>query len=152
MALQTSYTDTMRPAVAGQQATMTPASIISRTAMNAAGVAFGKAVAQDSAGDNCCHAFTTGDTEVLGIALRVRSLVAEGTQYAQYDSVAIMTEGDVWVVPAQNVVRGDPVYVRPSNGDFQKDNTNSAVLVPGARWEMTVTAPAVAKIRITPIR
>lgn len=154
MALQSTYLDNIRPAVAGQQGDMQPATMVSRTVMNSAGVAFGKAVAPDTAGDYCVHAFTTGDTEVFGFAIRERSLVAEGNKFNQYDSVRVMRMGNFWGQPAQDVTKGNPVYVRPSNGDLQKDNTNSAVLVPGARWDMTVTLASgdLALISITPIK
>lgn len=152
MALQTTYTDRMRPAVAGQQATMQQATMVSRTVANSGGVDFGKAVSQDSGGDYLVHAFTTGDTVVFGFAVRDRSLAAEGNKFVQRESARIMREGDLWVVAAQDVAPGNPVYVRPSNGDLQKDNTNSAVLVPGARWETTATATNLAIISIKPIQ
>jgi hypothetical protein len=152
MALQTTYTDRIRPAVAGMQGTMQQATMVSRTVMNAAGVDFGKAVSRHAGEDNGCHAFTTGDTAIFGVTIRERSLVSEGTKFVQYDAARIMREGDVWVVAAQDVTPGLPVYVRPSNGDFQKDNTNSAVLMPGAQWETTATATNLALISIKPIQ
>lgn len=145
--VQPTYSENIRPAIAGAKGTMTPATVISRTVENSGGVAFGKAVAQGT-NDNGCHAFTAGDTAILGVALLDRSARgSDGKSYSRYESARILTEGDVWVVVAQDVVAGQPVYVRPSNGDFQKDNTNSAVQWAGARYDTSVASGGLALIR-----
>lgn len=144
--IQTTYPDHIRDAVAGAPGTMISSTDISRTVENVGGVAFGKAVAQGTQ-DYGCHAFTAGDTAVLGFAMRDRSLVAEGNSFPRYESARIRTEGDLWVQVAQNVVAGDPVYVRPSNGDIQKDNTNSAVAATGWRFDTSASSGELALIR-----
>lgn len=157
MATQNSYSETLSAAVAGAQATMLPASIISRNVETAA-VGFGKAVAQGTA-DKGCKAFGSGDTAVLGIALLDRSAsgrtVTDGQlsgdtadQFGVGESARVLVKGDVWVVCATGCSPGDPVYVRPSNGDFQISNANSAVQIVGARWETTAEAGGLAVVRL----
>lgn len=157
MSVQTNYPDTQPVAVAGAQATMVPATIISRSVETAA-IGFGKAVAQGTA-DKGCHAFGSGDTAVLGITLLDRSAsglsVTNGQVSGQTadtfgvgESARIITKGDVWVVAAVNVTAGQPVYVRPSNGDFQPTNANSAVQIAGARWDTSATAGNLAVVRL----
>lgn len=156
MTVQTSYPDTQPVAVAGAQATMVPATIISRNVETAA-IGFGKAVAQGTA-DKGCHAFGSGDTDVLGITLLDRSAsglsVTNGQVTGQTadtfgvgEPARIITEGDVWVTVAADVTAGQPVYVRPSNGDFQPTNANSAVQIAGARWDTSATAGNLAVVR-----
>lgn len=157
MPVQTNYPDTQPVAVAGAQATMIPATIISRNVETAA-IAFGKAVAQGTA-DMGCHAFGSGDTAILGIALLDRSAsglsVTNGQVSGQTadsfgvgESARIITKGDVWVTAAADVTAGQPVYVRPSNGDFQPTNANSAVQISGARWDTSATAGNLAVVRL----
>lgn len=157
MSVQTNYPDTQPVAVAGAQATMIPATIISRNVETAA-IGFGKAVAQGTA-DKGCHAFGSGDTAVLGITLLDRSAsglsVTNGQVSGQTadafgvgESARIITKGDVWVVAAVNVTAGQPVYVRPSNGDFQPTNANSAVQIAGARWDTSATAGNLAVVHL----
>lgn len=157
MPVQTTYPDTQPAAVAGAQATMIPATIISRNVETAA-IAFGKAVAQGTA-DKGCHAFGSGDTAILGIALLDRSAsglsVTNGQVSGQTadtfgvgESARIITKGDVWVTVAADVTAGQPVYVRPSNGDFQPTNANSAVQIAGARWDTSATAGNLAVVRL----
>lgn len=157
MAVQTNYPDTQPAAVAGAQATMIPATIISRTVESAA-VPFGRAVKQGTA-DKGCSLFGSGDTAVLGISLLDRSAagttVVNGQVTARTpdvfgvgESARVITKGDIWVVCATGCSAGDPVYVRPSNGDFQDSSANSAVQIAGARWDTSAGAAGLAVVRL----
>jgi hypothetical protein len=145
MAVQDSYSANIRPAVAGMQADMTPSTIISRE-VESASIAFGRVVYQGTASRQVLDGGAGGFTvaKYVGFAVRDRSAlgIPVANAFNQKESARIMTKGTIWVTPAQNVVAGDPVYVRPSNGDLQKDNTNSALQIPGARWEDAATAGA----------
>ena len=157
MAVQTSYPDTQPAAVAGAQATMLPASIISRTVETAA-VGFGKAVAQGTA-DKGCHAFGSGDTAILGITLLDRSASGQSVTNGQVtgrtadsfgvgESARIITKGDVWVQASVAVDAGDPVYVIPATGAFAKTSASSAVQIAGARWDTSTTTAGLAVVRL----
>ena len=155
MAVQTSYPDTQPAAVAGHQATQIPATIISRTVESAA-VGFGRPVEQGTL-DKGCKLFDGGT--VLGITLLDRSAagmtVADGQvtgrtadSFGVGESARIITQGDVWVVCATGCSAGDGVFVRPSNGDFQDSSANSAVQIPGARWDTSAGVGALAVVRL----
>lgn len=149
MAVQTTYPDNIRAGLPGQKANMEPAVIASRTVETVAGIDFGKAVAQGT-NDLGVKLFGSGDTAIFGIAVRQRSLDANTpTKYAQYDEAGIMTKGCIYVTSAVAVsAAGLPVYVRPSNGDFQTTNANSAVQIANARWETTPGIGEVGVIRL----
>lgn len=144
MALQTTYNETLTEAVAGAQATMLPATIISRTVETAAGIGFGVAVEQGTA-DKGCIIFDGGT--VLGIAMLDRGATGED-EFAQYESARVMVKGDIWVTCATGCSAGDSVFVRPSNGDFQDSSANSGVQIANARWETSAGAGELAVIRL----
>lgn len=150
MAVQTNYSDTQPAAVAGAQATMIPATVISRTVEGNAGIGFGKPVAQGTA-DKGCHLFTSGDTAVLGITLLDRSAAGQTVSAGQVtahtpdtfavgETARIITKGDVWVEAAAAVDAGDPVYVTTS-GTITNASGGGNVQIAGARWDTSTTAP-----------
>ena len=154
MAVQTSYPDTQPAAVAGLQATQIPATVISRTVETAA-IGFGKPVMQGT-DDKGCKLFASGSP--IGITLLDRSAagmtVANGQVTARTadvfgvgESARIITKGDVWVVASVDVVAGDAVYVTPA-GAFAKATGGGNVLFPGARWDTSASATALAVIRL----
>lgn len=157
MPVQTTYPDNQPVAVAGAQATMVPATIISRSVETAA-IGFGKAVAQGTA-DKGCHAFGAGDTAILGITLLDRSAsglsVTNGQVSGQTadtfgvgESARVITKGDVWVNASVAVDAGDPVYVIPATGAFAKTSASSAVQIAGARWDTSTTGAGLAVVRL----
>lgn len=148
MAIQTSYAETLDPAVVGLIGNMVPATMISRTVEDASGIGFGIATAQ-GAEDYGCKAFGSGDTAILGITCRERSIDAVNPdKFAQYDNARVMVKGCVWVTASVAVDAGDPVYVIPSTGAFAKSNASSAVQIAGARWETSTSGAALALVRL----
>jgi hypothetical protein len=148
MAVQSTYSDTLRAGVAGQVVNTVPATFISRTVEGASGLAFGVAVAQGTA-DKGCDPFGSGDTAILGISVRERSIDAnEPDKFDQYDDARIMTKGCIWVTASVAVNAGDPVYVIPATGAFAKTSASSAVQIVGARWDTSADAAAIAQVRL----
>lgn len=155
MAIQTTYGDELASAVAGMRATSIPATIVSRTVETAA-VGFGKAVEQGTA-DKGCKAFDGGtvfgitvlDRSASGLTVSAGLITGEtADSYGVGESAAVLLKGDVWAVCATGCAAGDPVYVRPSNGNFQNTNTDSAVQIAGARWDTTAAAAGLAIINL----
>lgn len=135
MAIENPYGATLAPAVAGAQATMIPATIISRNVQAAGGIPFGVAVSQGATD----KAVVAGGTAYVGITLLDRS--AEGTTttpdgFGQYDSARIITKGDVWVVATVAVTAGQPVTF---SGAGAFSNTGGTT-IPNARWDTSTTA------------
>lgn len=144
--VQGTYVENLRPAVAGAQADMTPSKVESRHCEPSGGMKFGAAVAQGSVSDR--GGKVPASTAVtIGIAMRDRSATgANENGYAQYETMAVMTEGRIWVVAGVDVVAGDPVYVVPTTGVFTKSNASSAVQIPNARWHTSALATNLAVI------
>lgn len=160
MATQTTYLDNIPQAIAGAPGTMLNGPVISRTVETAA-IGFGLAVAQGTQ-DKGCKAFGSGDTAIIGITLLDRSaagLTVSGGQvtgstvdaFGVGDSARIAATGsgrDVWVICTTGCVAGNPVFVRPSNNTFQTSSANSAVQIPGARYDTSAEPGALALVRL----
>lgn len=146
-AIQSSVTERMRKAVAGQRATMIPATMISRTVESAAGLAFGVAAAR-GANDNGCKVWETGNT-FLGITIRERSINpdTQADKFAQYEAARIMTKGDVWVVAGAAVADGEPVYLVAATGAFT--NVSSGNIAINGIFDSTAASGALVKVRLT---
>ncbi|MFC4729100.1 structural cement protein Gp24 [Coralloluteibacterium thermophilus] len=133
MALQTDYNETQPAAIAGAQATMIPATIISRN-VEGAPIGFGVAVSQGAADKG----IVAGGAEFVGITLLDRSAAGENDTFRVGDSARVLTKGDIWVVAAGAVNAGDAVAVG-SNGAFSAAGEEDTA-IPGARWDTSTTA------------
>jgi hypothetical protein len=140
MAVQTSYNATQAAAVEGAQATMVPATIISRNVEPSGGIGFGKAVAQGTT-DKGIVVFATATNKFVGITLLDRSVagtVAAPDVFPQRSSARVITKGDVWVIAAVAVAAGDPVYLT-STGTFTNVSTSNTAIA-GARFDTSTSA------------
>lgn len=150
MAVQTNYAATLNPAVVGAQATMIPATLISRNVETAAGIAFGVAVAQGTT-DKGVVPFAGAANKYVGITLLDRS--ARGTTtspdgFAQRESARVMTKGDIWVQASVQVAAGDPVFLVAATGLFTNVSTSNFA-VPNARFDTSTTgANQLAVVRL----
>lgn len=142
MALQTEYLDNQAAAVAGAQATMIPATLISRN-VEGDPIGFGVAVEQ-GATDKGAVAFAGG--EFVGITLLDRSASGDSDTFRVGDSARIMTKGDVWVMASVAVSAGDPVAVTGAGAFTNVAEDNTAI--PGARWDTSTTDAGLAVVRL----
>lgn len=146
--VQTAYPDRIREGVPGQVASTVPSTLISRTVENEAGLGFGKAAAQGER-DKGVVPFATGNVDLIGIAVRERSLDAnEPNKFGQYASARIITKGAVFVEAGVAVDAGDPVYVVPATGAFAKTSASDAVKIPGARYDTSGDAGDLVQVRL----
>lgn len=149
-AIQTNYAATLSPGVAGAQATMLPATIISRNVEPANGLAFGVAAAQGTT-DKGIVAFGGAANKFVGITMLDRSAVgtaAAPDSFAQYASARVMTIGDIWVQASVQVAAGDPVYLVAATGLFTNVSTSN-VAVSNARFDTSTTgANQLAVVRL----
>lgn len=144
------YNETYRtdPAAAfeGMVADMSNAVIVSKTAEAAIG--FGKAVARGD-DSNTARVTETGDTEILGIA--VRSQATEPTTTGEYpakDTAAIMRKGPIWVKAGATVAEGDSVYVTVNGGAFTGASGTGKVQIAGATFETAGAANDLVRVHI----
>ena len=128
--------------VAGSIATTENRDIKSRTVEDAAGIAFGLAVAQ-GANDNGVRAVKTGDTKFVGItALDLSS--RDDAKFVQYESASILKKGVIWVEVTEDVKAGDDVAVDLATGKFNK----SGAKYPNARFETSAVAGGLAQVEL----
>jgi len=134
MAVQDTYSESIRPAVPGQLVDMSPKTLISRTVEDANGIGFGLPAFQGVQDKGIKNTGTAA--QFVGITVRERSLQAEANGFKQYDSARLITEGPVWVSTPGAVAAGSPV-------------TLGGVLIPGARYDTSTTAAnQVAQVRL----
>jgi hypothetical protein len=143
MGVQSEYLNNLAVAVAGMIANMVPATLISRTVEDAAGIGFGLPVAQ-GVNDKGVTATLGSPIAIVGITVRERSVSAEADKFGQYEEARLMTKGVIWVVADDAVAAGDPVHV---NGDGTFTNTGGTEL-PNARWDTSADADGLAQIRL----
>lgn len=128
--------------VAGSIATTENRDIKSRTVEDAAGIAFGLAVAQ-GANDKGIRAVKTGDTKFVGItALDLSS--RDDAKFVQYESARILEKGVIWVEVTEAVKAGDDVAVDLATGKFNK----SGAKYPNARFETSGVAGGLAQVEL----
>lgn len=128
--------------VAGSIATTENRDIKSRTVEDAAGIAFGLAVAQ-GANDKGIRAVKAGDTKFVGItALDLSS--RDDAKFVQYESARILKKGVIWVEVTEDVKAGDDVAVDLATGKFNK----SGAKYPNARFETSGVAGGLAQVEL----
>lgn len=143
-AVQTTYSATMAPYSLGQVSRSEFSNTISRECEPSGGIGFGLAVIQGTAD----HQAKLGAAGVfLGITVKDVTLdSSRSDKYAQYDTMAIVTQGVIAVTAGEDVVAGDAVY-RTSAGALNKTSSGNT-LISNARWETTVASGAVGLLRL----
>ena len=128
--------------VAGSIATTENRDIKSRTVEDAAGIAFGLAVAQ-GANDKGIRAVKAGDTKFVGItALDLSS--RDDAKFVQNESARILKKGVIWVEVTEAVNAGDDVAVDLATGKFNK----SGAKYPNARFETSAVVGGLAQVEL----
>lgn len=130
--VQTSYKPQILPAVVGMIADMSTAEVITRICETSAGIGFGLAASQGAGDKGCILSVNTG---FLGITVRDVTLdripldplaapqsLINADVYAQYQNVALMTSGTIWVncyggSSTAGVKAGDALFY-DTNGHF----------------------------------
>lgn len=147
--VQNSYSETIRPAVAGMVANLTNVDADTRIVETAAGIGFGLAVGQGAAAKGAA----LGAAAAAGfVGISIRDVVldpADGDTYRQGASIAVLTEGDIWVVTGGTVAAGDNVVFEAGTGVLSSlpgDATHFAVA--GARWMTGAAGGGLAVVRL----
>ena len=147
--VQNSYSETIRPAAAGMVANMTNADADSRIVETAAGIGFGLAVGQGIA----ARGAVLGAAAAAGfVGISVRDVVldpADGDIYRQGASIAVLTEGDIWVVTGSAVIPGDNVVFDAATGILSSlPGDASHFAITGARWMTGAANGGLAIVRL----
>lgn len=146
--LQTTYSDTIAAGFPGMVANGETSNRISRTCEDAAGIPFGAAAFRGSGDHGCTDTVGTAAT-FLGpvIATSALALIAGQTAdlYPQYESVAIMTQGAIWVLTGDAVTDGAPVYVDAATGEWTDTSTDN---IAATDWVFDTTGGADTLVKI----
>lgn len=93
----------------------------------------------------------TADLDILGLSVRDITLGAEVDAYAQYDTVAIMTMGIMWVTAGVGgVTAGGLAYWNPATSKFTAVATHLPVIVNGhqARYDTSGAADELVRLAL----
>lgn len=134
MAIQTTYQERLDPARKGM-IHGSDYNTVALTCETAAGLAFGVGVSQGAADRG---AVIGGQSELFR-GITVRDVTLENAQldkYAQYQGMAVLTRGFIWVAPSAVVAPGGPVYMVPGTGVFTSVSGGNE-LIQGAAWRST---------------
>lgn len=143
--VQSNYPENIPAAYEGMAANMVPATFISRSVEDAAGIGFGVPVTQGTE-DYQCAAFS-GSGSVLGVTVRDRSLDAnDPDSFAENDTARVLTQGAIWVTAAVAVNAGDDVYVTDA-GAFTNESLGNTQIA-DARFDTSTSGEALAVVRI----
>jgi len=118
MSVQTSYSQSMTRAVAGNIVDANPKRV-STKANTATTLEFGRGVVQDSSNQGNVRLPASGDAlaDFAGVALldnKIEAPAAGGvaTEYPLNSAMGVLEEGNVWVQTEESVAVGDDVYMR----------------------------------------
>lgn len=133
--VQSSYATRMTRGIAGMVADMNNFKAESRICETAAGIGFGLVVGRGS-GDMGAVLGAGAAGQFLGITVRDTTLIgATADKYAQYDTMSVLTEGDIWCAPGSAVNDGDDVTYVATTGVLSSAATSgSQFAITGARW------------------
>lgn len=149
MAIQTTYTETIRRAVPGMLGTMVPRTVISRAIQDVGGVGWPFGVSQGTTEGSCIVGGTLA--AFLGITVLDHTVVnpAAADAYPRYAEVAVLTRGEVFALaPTGGVVTGDAVTFNTTTGALGKTADGTNLAIPGARWKFTAAAGALAIVEL----
>ncbi|MBI1179111.1 MAG: hypothetical protein GC201_01035 [Alphaproteobacteria bacterium] len=115
--LQSSYTETVAKGYAGMVANGEDSNRITRTVEDAAGIGFGVPVYRGT-GDHGCTATVGTLASFLGWTIATTALApsSDADEYQQYDNVAIMTGGAIYVEVVGAVADGAALTVGTGAG------------------------------------
>jgi len=130
--VQSTYGDTMEPAVAGMAANMTNWDADTRIVETPAGIGFGLACGQGSADKGVILGSTLAN--FVGVSWRDVTQVNDTSadKYAQYRNASIVNEGDIWVQTSVATSPTDVVHYDATTGIFAISGGSGPIV--GARW------------------
>lgn len=148
---QTSYSDRLRPAVAGMIANSRPKDTISRIVAPAGGLAFGVPAFQGAAANQVTSTFALDG--FVGITIRDVTLartIADATsidKYKQGENCGVLREGVIWVQASVAVDPNDPIYITPASA-FTNVANSGANAGPFGRWDSATAGAGLARAEL----
>lgn len=128
MAIQTDYNTSQRAGTPGMLRSMADSNVISRVVKSGDTIGFGLAVSQHSVAGQAKLA----SAPLLGLSVKDSTLNhSTPDRYEAGDTIAIMTEGEMYVTASESVNPGDVVKFNASTGTLGK---TSGTTIPRAMW------------------
>lgn len=148
--VQSTYSENIRPAVAGMVANMTNWDADTRLVETAAGIGFGLAVGQGAAAKGAVLSAATA-AGFVGISIRdVTNDTIPADKYALTDNIAVLTEGDIWVLTGGAVAVGADVSFDSTTGVLSSAAASGTqFVIAGARWMTATSGAALAIVRLS---
>jgi len=144
--VQTTYTEFPAAGYPGMVANGETSNRITRTCEDAGGIGFGVAAFRGT-GDHGCTA-TPAAGAFLGMTIAHEALGRlagqDADEYPQYENVAIMTQGVIWVTAGEAVTDGAQAYA--TSGGAIVDTVGSNVILPGWFFDTTGANGALVKL------
>lgn len=146
--IQSTYAERITKAVAGMLADA-DAHVDTRICETAAGIGFGLAVGQGTS-DNEAKLDAAAAADFVGITVRDRTLVNDSAdKYEQYENMAVITRGDIWVTTGGVVSAGDDVTYSKSTGVLSSAApSGTQFAITGARWMTSAGSGGLARVRL----
>jgi hypothetical protein len=147
--VQSTYTENIRPAVAGMVANMTDWDADTRNVETAAGIGFGLVVGQGTAAKGAVLSAAAA-TGFVGLSIRDVTLApVAADKYPQNANIAVLTEGDMWVLTGGAVTVGGDVTFDSTTGVLSSAATSGTQFaIAGARWMTATAGAALAIVRL----
>lgn len=146
--LQTTYGETIAAGYPGMVANGETSNRITRTCEDAAGIPFGVPVYRGSGDHGCTDTVGTAAT-FLGISIATGALAltagATADVYPQYENMAIMTQGAIWVLAGEAVTDGAQVYADATTNALVDTSTSNILLTD---WVFDTTGANGALVKI----
>lgn len=147
--VQSTYSENIRPAVAGMVANMTSWDADTRLVETAAGIPFGVAVGQGAAARGAVLGAAAA-AGFVGISMRdVTNDTIPADKYGLTDNMAVLTEGDIWVLTGGAVTVGADVTFDSVTGVLSSAAASGTqFVIAGARWQTPTGGAALAVVRL----
>ena len=158
--VQTTYNANYAVGRVGQIATSGPCRTHSRQVETAAGIGFGLAVGQGTddlgavLGQSAAATGTFDAHQFVGISLidttRYPVDISHTDEYQRYDTMAVITDGEVWVSPDAAVTDGQAVTFNRTTGRMSAAAAAAdQPRIRGARWMTSAAANGIARVLLS---
>jgi sugar lactone lactonase YvrE len=115
-------------------------------------IPFGSAVQLSADGQTITTVKASGAPYGVALATEIHDWVtnADDQKYLQYDAVAVVRKGVIWVEAGEDIITGDGVKVDPATGKFYPADTatTGVVTFPSAIFKSSATAGSLVQLEI----
>jgi hypothetical protein len=152
MPTQDSYSERHAAGFPGMIASTIPNTLISVNVEESAGIAFGKPVVKGTGDRDGKVPDANGENNFLGVSVREistrYSAAADADKFPQYTEARLMTKGDIWVSPGENVTAGEDVFFVEATAVWMGGTASTNQKAINAKWLDTTSNGGLGRIRL----